>query len=476
MKYFSITLFLLPTIILCSACKIKTNKNGELINKWKQTESRLDSIAEKILLDGKVNGFSIAILNQNDTIYNKGFGFTDSDGLKPVTTETKFLMASISKLVTAVVVMKLIEEDKLSLNQSLYEVFPEYPNPEQAKKISIKHLLNHTSGIPDYVVQIDSIFLIDKKEPTKSDIINFFKGKKLEFEPGTNYHYSNAGYKILSWIVEAITNTDFGNQVDRIINVPLNYNMKLIRESFTDPRTSSYFELQDSILNPSNHWLWIKGDGGLTTTAMELAHLSFDLASGKIITKESYQKMIQSTDLGQGLIADFGLGINIGEFDGEKMIGHAGGYKTVKSMLVYFPNRQICIVVLVNTDNTPSNARNIFGKIALAVLGKKRPNYIYKELVDAELEKFVGQYKAPGENNAIYINLDTNDIHLYYSNDTLTKGEKLFSLGAGRFWAQSLPLDLIVFDTKTNNEVIGLREYYTGQYVLSRKKIGIKQE
>ena len=471
MKTFVFTLLFLSFLISFNSCDTRFEKGVETDGKWSHVENRIDSIAENILNEGKVKGFSIAILGQGDTIYNKGFGFTDSIGINPVTTETKFLMASISKLMTAVIVMKLVEEEKLLLSQSLFEVFPEYPNSDQAKKISIKHLLNHTSGIPDYVFEIDSIFLNENKEPTKSEIINFFKGKDLEFEPGTAYNYSNAGYKILSWVVEKSMKTNFKSQVDRVINEPLRYNMKLIRESASDQRTSTYFELQNSVLHPFKHWLWIEGDGGLTTTAIELANFPFEWASGKILLKETYKEMIKSTDLGNGLNADYGLGVNIGEFVGERIIGHAGGYKTVKSMMVYFPNRKISIVVLVNTDNTPSNARNIFGNIALALLEKRQPNRADKELPEMELERYVGTYEAPGKNDEIYIQLNDNDKHLYYTNDTLSLGEKLFNLGEGQFWGQSWPLDALIFDFNKNNEIIGLREYYTGQYVLTRKKL-----
>jgi hypothetical protein len=127
--------------------------------------------------------------------------------------------------------------------------------------------------------------------------------------------------------------------------------------------------------------------------------------------------------------------------------------------------------VLVNTDNTPSNARNIFGKIALVVMKKGSPDKSDEELFDINLERCIGTYTVPGINDEIYIQLNDNDMHLYYTTDTLTMGEKLYNLGDGRFWTQNWPLDAIIFDFKKNDEVVGLREYYTGQYGLTREKV-----
>src|SRR5690606_12203998 len=121
-------------------------------------------------------------------VYSRGFGFIDSMNTKLATAENYFLMASITKLVCAAMVVKLVEEQKLNLDQTLSELLPDFPNKEQATKVKLRHLLSHTSGLKDYAEVIDSVFMATGINPTKADFYNFFgtnisifDNKSLEF-------------------------------------------------------------------------------------------------------------------------------------------------------------------------------------------------------------------------------------------------------------------------------------------------------
>ena len=109
-------------------------------------DEKIDSIGNHFIEGGKVLGFSIAVVQRGETIYNKGFGHVDTARTKPVTPDTRFLLASISKLVGTTLVMKLVEEGKLSLDDTLLELLPDFPNREMANGIKLHHLLSHTSG------------------------------------------------------------------------------------------------------------------------------------------------------------------------------------------------------------------------------------------------------------------------------------------------------------------------------------------
>lgn len=463
-------LFWILIHVLSSCEKKKSTISSDLVLNQKMT-NKIDSIGNSHMSNGKLMGMSIAIAEEGKITYNKGFGFADSLKTKPITNKSVFLLASISKLMEAVLIMKLIEEDKLSMESTLYELLPEFPNTKQAKRINLRHLLTHSSGLPEYSAEIDSAFVKTKVDPTKEDYFSFFKKNKLLFEPGTNYSYCNSGYLLMGMIIEKVTGNSFQEEVNRIINDPSNLNLKLIAESVNNERTSTYFELNDSLLNPFKHWTWIKGDGGLTTTAKELAEFPFIWNNGTIITKQSYNQMIQPIELNDGMVSDYGLGVILGEFEGEPIIGHAGGHKTVKSMMVYFPKKNISIVVLVNTDNTSSNARKVFGEIALAVFNKEIPDLKKGELLNNKLKKYIGTYKSHSLKfeNKITIKLDSLDSHLYYNwnND---KGEKLYNIDTDMFWVENWPLDRIAFEVDSIGQVIGLKEYYTGFYSLLRKK------
>lgn len=449
----------------CSVEKEEANNSYILI------EDRIDSIAQNFINGGQVMGLSIAVLSSSDTIYNKGFGFTDSSGKKPVTNQNIFRMASISKLIGSVVAMKLVDEGKLSLDQTLYELLPNFPNKEQSKKISLRHMLSHTSGLQDYASEIDSIFIKTGIAPTNEDFYSFFRDRELLFEPGENYSYCNSGFLLMSMIVERITSNSYQSEIDRIVNKPAGLNLKLIAETIDNPNTSEYFEMTDSGLEPKPHWTWIKGDGGLTTTSLDLAHFPSKWYSGSIIAKESFDAMTKPTVLKDGIETGYGLGVRNGVFTGLRMIGHTGGNKSLLSKMAYFPEKDITIVVFVNTDNTSSNARSVFGEVALAIFNEEIPDFSNNEVTEEDLKKFEGVYDYKGYkfDTSILIKLNQEDSHLYYCISE-TMCEKMYNLGNGEFWIKKWPLDRVVFDLTDGEKVHALKEYYTGYYVLLRKK------
>ncbi|MEQ8416426.1 MAG: serine hydrolase domain-containing protein [Imperialibacter sp.] len=460
---------LLLTLILGACSKQKERANTS----YAHIEQRIDSVAKDFIDGGKVKGLSIAVLSNGKTIYNKGFGFMDSSEVKPVTNQSVFLMASISKLIGSVVVMKLVEEGRLNLDQTLYELLPDFPNEKQAKKISLRSMLSHTSGLQDYASEIDTLFIKTGIAPSKEDFYNFFRERDLLFEPGEDYSYCNSGFLLMSMIIERITGNTYQSEIDRVVNLPAGLNLKLIAETVDNPNTSNYFELTNSGLEPRPHWTWIKGDGGLTTTSLDLAHFPSKWNSGSIISHESVKEMIKPTILNDGVETGYGLGVRSGIFAGLKMIGHTGGNKTLLSKMVYFPEKDITIVVFVNTDNTSSNARSVFGEVALTILDEDVPDYSEDEIIGEHLKIYEGVYDYKGYkfDTNISIMLNPEDSHLYYCSSE-TECEKMYNLGNGEFWIEKWPLDKIVFDITDTGEVRALREYYIGYYVMLRKKKG----
>ena len=462
------------TILAIVTCK----KNGEPSttknNSDERIISKIDSIANSFIESGKVMGLSIAVLKKGETFYNKGFGYVDSAKAKPVQNDHIFLMASISKLIGATVVMKLVDERKLSLDQTLYELLPDYPNREQAEKITLRHLISHTSGLPEYSKVIDTIYVREGKEPTRDDYFDFFKETPSLFEPGDNYRYNNSGFILMAMIVEKVSGTSFQSEIDRIINRPLDISIKLIREATNNPKTTKFFELKDTIFHDMSHWKWIKGDGGLTATAIDLAQFPYKWSDGTLISKKSYQQMITPVVLNDGIKTGYGLGTRTGIFEGETVLGHTGGHNSTWSRLIYFPDKDMVLVVFVNTDNTSSNAFKLSGLLSLALLEKEMPDYTNITRNSEDLSKYTGLYRRPDDTEDRYISIYLNkeDDHLYYKyagNDS--KGEKMYHLGNGEFWIERWPTDRVIFDVDAENQARAIKEYYYGYYVNLRKKI-----
>ena len=333
----------------------------------------LDSIGNEFIDYGKIMGLSIAVAKKGETIYANGFGYIDSAKTQKVSPESVFLMASISKLVGATMTMRLVEEEKLSLDSKLAQLLPEYPNTDQANQINMKQLLDHTSGLKDYASVVDSVYLATNIDPTVNDYYTFFENNKLDFEPSSHFNYSNSGYVLMAEIIERVTGNSFEDELDRIINQPTGLNLKLIKDNAGNPKLTSIFELQDSSFIYQPHWTWIKGDGGLTTTASELAQFAYNWSNGDIISEKSFQQMCQPTIVEGDISTGYGIGVRTGKFEGEKVVGHTGGNKTTLAVMQYLPEKETSIVVFVNTDNTSTDALHILGYVALAVLQKEKP-------------------------------------------------------------------------------------------------------
>ncbi|WP_424963573.1 serine hydrolase domain-containing protein [Ekhidna sp.] len=457
----NLTLILLLAMITCCSSPEQSQENSLL--------TRLDSIGESFIKKNQVLGISVAIMQKSDTLYTKGFGYTDLEQTKPVTNQSRFLMASVSKLIGAVIVMKLVDEDKLSLNDTLINLLPDFPNKEQGQTITLRHLLSHTSGLPDYASEIDSAYVKTGQDPYKNDIYTFLKDRSQIFEAGSDYSYCNTGFYLMGLIVEKITGNTFQQEVDRIINQPTGINLELIATAKSDPEMSPYWELKDQEFISYPHWTWIKGDGGLTATSIMLAQFPNKWANGRIISPESYQAMTTPIILNNGIQTGYGIGVRNGEFIGERIIGHTGGHKSTYSIMVYFPDRDLTFVVFINTDNSVISVREIFAEYARVVLDKEIPNYATEEIPPIDLTMYEGTYRNFDHkmNNITTIKLVGNNLHYCMGDDCV----KMYYQDNHQFWIPEWPYDFVDFHVNQDDEVLAIKEYYTGFYSVLRQRI-----
>ena len=438
--------------------------------------TRIDSIAQAYMDGGKVTGISIAVLQDQKVLYNRTVGHADLDKKQPLSNQHYFLMASISKLVGSTVVMKLVEEGKLSLDQTLAELLPDFPRPGQAQKIKLRHLLSHTSGLQDYAAEIDSAYIKTRQDPTKADYYGFLENHDLLFEPGSNFAYSNSGYLLMAMIVERITGQDYQSEVNRIINQPADVDLQLIALRNVDPLMAPYYELNGDTFKHIPHWTWIKGDGGLTATSLDLARFAFKWTDGSIISKNSLEQMSAPTALGNGMTSGYGLGVRTGNLEGEPVIGHTGGNKSFKAVMQYYPQRNMSVVVMVNTDNTTSDAFYIAGFVALAALDKPVPNLKGLE-VTLPAGNFEGDYKRYGYgSDKAYHTIYKDKMGRLYrkTRNSKSNGQRLYHLGDQQFAPENFPMDRIIFETDAQGEVLGFNEYYNGFFFRAPMKLSVE--
>ena len=184
----------------------------------KNTESRLDSLFHTIFKSGEPGG-AVLLVKNGTIIYKKGFGLADMQTKKAITSGTLFNVGSITKTFVAYGILRLAQDGKLSLDDDLYKYFPDFKNPEIAKKIKLYHLLTHTSGLPDSrKVEEDSVFYLTAKD--EENFAPIKQAEKLNFEPGEQFQYSNPAFNGLALIIEKVTGKKWQNYIREIIFKP----------------------------------------------------------------------------------------------------------------------------------------------------------------------------------------------------------------------------------------------------------------
>lgn len=298
---------------------------------------------------GEFNG-SILVAKDGETILKKGYGYANFEWSIPNNPETKFYIGSLTKQFTSMLIMQLVEEQKLDLDAKISNYLPTF-NKSIADSITIFHLLTHTSGLMDYTNEEfweDSVKLFH----TRDYILNNYCGKGLKFVSGTQFEYSNAGYFVLGVIIERITGKDFEEVLRERILIPLgmkNTGMfnpsKIVDESATGYIKSNDLMQRASYLDLRN----VFSAGGMYSTVEDLFIWEKALYSETLITSK-YKDM-----LFKPYLSNYGFGWGILDYklghSGKSIhvITHKGAVKGYKSILFRITNNQHTIILLDNT-------------------------------------------------------------------------------------------------------------------------------
>ena len=228
-----------------------------------QLEKRLDSVINNSIQPGEP-GIAMYIETNGKTIYNKGFGLADTEHKKSIHTKTNFRLASVSKQFTAMCILLLEDDQKLSLDDPISKFFPELP-AELSRKILLRHLITHTSGILDYEEIMDNS---SSKQLLDIDVLNILKTQnKTYFNPGTEFRYSNSAYALLALIVERVSGQSFPEFMKERVFKPLKMKNALVYNSEVKiPNRSMGFARdkgKNLYANDQSSTSAIKGDGGV---------------------------------------------------------------------------------------------------------------------------------------------------------------------------------------------------------------------
>ena len=298
------------------------------------------------------------LISQNDTIiYQKSFGHANLKEGKKNTGNSIFSIASLTKSLTAVGIMKLVEDEKVTLVTPISRYFPNFISADSSQ-ITIQHLLNHSSGIKANIGRTDDEgngIMPEVNPTTLHELLAKFKDSKLKFEPGTSYDYNNFGYLLLANIIEKASGLTYANYMEQAVFKPANMK-NTASASFTDihQRTFPYLGLGMNELkkvDPPLHTSWLMGAAEINSTTVDLYNFLHALDKGIILKPATVNKLYSLTqNIGVNEMKS-GLGWVIGQKEGEEWIYNNGLLPGYASMMGSMPSKNIKVIILSNATS-----------------------------------------------------------------------------------------------------------------------------
>jgi CubicO group peptidase (beta-lactamase class C family) len=346
---------------------------------------------------------SVLVAQDGKVLLDKGYGFANLEWDVPNTPTTKFRLGSITKQFTAASILLLEERGKLKVEDPVKKYMPDAPAAWD--KITIFHVLTHTSGIPS-LTSFPDFEAHEAQAMTPEKLVEWFRDKPLEFEPGTKWNYSNSGYILLGYLIEKISGQSYSEFVQQNIFTPLG-----MKDSGYDSnsaiiahRAAGYTPGKSGAVNAGFVDMSIPfSAGALYSTTEDLLRWEQGLFGGKVLTAASLAKM--TTPFKQ----DYAFGLGVSTQNGHKMIAHDGGIQGFNTALAYYPDDKLVVAVLANVNGP---AGQIAGNLAKVALGEKvvLPTERKEITVSPEILKhYVGTYELT-PNFSLAITLE--DSHL----------------------------------------------------------------
>ena len=309
----------------------------------------IDNLLKTYQEYGQLNG-TVLVAENGKVIYEKGFGLADMEWINPNGPNTKFRIGSVTKQFTATLILQLVEEGKIKLDGKLSDYLPDY-RKDTGSKVTIHHLLNHTSGIPSYTNQPNFGAEISRNPYTVKDFVKKHTSGDLEFEPGSKFSYNNSGYFLLGAIVEQVTGKTYADVLKERIFGPVGMN-----DSGYDThapiiarRARGYEKTLEGFANADYLDMGVPySAGSLYSTVNDMYKWDQSLYKDKVLSAESKKLMFTPGLSNYG----YGFGIvdrEIGKTGKKtKVIGHNGGIKGFNSSFTRFVDQGNLVVILDN--------------------------------------------------------------------------------------------------------------------------------
>ena len=354
----------------------------------KQLTAEYDKILSEQFKPGE-SGCAVLVAKNGQIIYQKAFGMANLELNVPMRPEMVFRIGSITKQFTAIAVLQLMEQGKLSLQDDITKFIPDYPT--QAYSITIEHLLTHTSGIKSYTGMTDYMKNV-RNDMKPEELIDIFKNQPMEFAPGTKWNYNNSGYFLLGYIIEKVTGKTYADYIQENFFTPLGMTSSCYGSDtrIIMNRASGYKPGNDGPVN-SDYCSMTQpySAGAIMSSVGDLFKWHQAVHSYRLVKKETLDKAFTEYKLKDGKGTHYGYGYFLSQLQGSPTIEHGGGIFGYLTSSIYLPEEDVFVALFSNNNGKAPEFTAL--KMAAIAIGKplKTTGII---LDDATLDQYKGIY------------------------------------------------------------------------------------
>ncbi|HUP24203.1 MAG TPA: serine hydrolase domain-containing protein [Thermoanaerobaculia bacterium] len=354
----------------------------------------VDAILAEAMARPGAAGMQVAVALGDDLVVEKGYGLAEVELRVPVSVESVFRIGSVTKQFTAAAVMKLVEEGRIELDAPFAKYYPDFPTAEHT--VTVRHLLTHTSGIKSYTGLGPKWRRTVPLELTHDELLDLVRDEPFDFAPEERFLYNNTGYYLLGVLIEKVS----GKPYDQYLREDLLLGLYLPRTRYgsnhqiIEGRAEGYRLVDGELQNDEAIGMSQPGAAGaLVSTASELVRWQRALVAGKVVSAESYRQMTTPHVLADGKATGYGFGLAVSALGEHRRVGHGGGINGFNSMLAYYPDGELSVAVLSNSEAIGSG--KVAEAIARAVLGVET-KVEDLEVSAAEIARLAGTYHLEG--------------------------------------------------------------------------------
>ena len=296
----------------------------------------------------RIPGMSVAVLRGDSILLARGYGFANLEHRVPATDSTIYQSGSVGKQFTSAAIVTLAREGKLGLDDPIRKYLPEAPSGWA--KITVRHLLTHTSGVPDYTAD-----LVDfRRDYTEEALAKLYARQRLDFQPGATWSYSNTGYALLGFIVRRVTGRFYGDYLKERVFEPLGmHTARVISERDIVPNRAAGYELVDGEIKNQG---WVSpslnttADGSLYITVNDMARWAIGLNHARVPDSVGLAQSWTPVRLNDGGTYPYGFGWRLDDQRGHPRIGHGGSWQGFRTSIQRYPEYGLTVIALANLD------------------------------------------------------------------------------------------------------------------------------